>query len=44
VVFARLESVAWEQAIDDVRPFLSSTEDLALLTHENVLQLLTQSR
>jgi hypothetical protein len=44
VVFARLESVAWEQAIDDVRPFLSSSEDLALLTRENVLQLLTQHR
>jgi hypothetical protein len=41
VVYARLESVAWEQALDDVRPFLSATEDPALLTRENVLRLLT---
>jgi len=40
VVFARLESIVWEQAIDDVRPFLAATKDLALLTCENVLQLL----
>jgi hypothetical protein len=41
IVSARLKSIAWEQALDDVRPFLSATEDLALLTRENVLRLLT---
>jgi len=40
VVYSRLESVSWEQALDDVRPFLSASEDLALLTRENILQLL----
>lgn len=44
VVYSRLESIAWEQAIDDVRPFLATTEDLALLTRENVLQLLMPHR
>ena len=40
VIYARLESIAWEQALEDVRPFLAATEDLALLTRENILQLL----
>ncbi len=41
MVFARLESITWERAIDDVRPFLAVTEELSLLTRENILQLLT---
>ena len=40
IVYARLESIAWEQALEDVRPFLAATEDLAMLTRENILQLL----
>jgi hypothetical protein len=41
VVYARLESISWEQALEDVRPFLAATEELDLLTRENILQLLT---
>jgi hypothetical protein len=40
IISQRLESIAWEQAIEDVRPFLEKPEDLALLTRENVLPLL----
>lgn len=40
MVYARLESISWEQAIGDVRPFLAATEELALLSHENILKLL----
>jgi Nucleotidyl transferase AbiEii toxin, Type IV TA system len=40
VVYARLENITWEQALEDVRPFLAATEDLAMLTLENILQLL----
>jgi predicted nucleotidyltransferase component of viral defense system len=41
LVYARLESISWEQALEDVRPFLAATEELALLTRKNILQLLT---
>jgi hypothetical protein len=41
VVYDRLETISWEQALEDVRPFLAATEDLTLLTRENILQLLT---
>lgn len=41
VVYSRLENISWEQAVDDVRPFLVATEELSLLTRENILQLLT---
>jgi hypothetical protein len=44
VVYSRLESVSWEQALDDMQPFLSASEDLALLTRENILQLLSPPR
>ena len=40
VVSERLESIPWEQALEDVRPFLAATEELDLLTRENILQLL----
>ena len=40
VVYARLESISWEQALEDVRPFLAATEELDLLTRDNILQLL----
>ena len=40
IVRSKIESVSFEQALDDVRPFLSSPEDLALLTKDNLLGLL----
>lgn len=39
-LYARLENIAWEQVIEDVRPFITETEELSLLTRENVLRLL----
>ncbi|HNS50550.1 MAG TPA: nucleotidyl transferase AbiEii/AbiGii toxin family protein [Anaerolineae bacterium] len=36
----RLDAVAWEELVADVRPFLESSADPALLTRENVLRLL----
>lgn len=44
VIYSRLESIAWEQALDDVQPFLATAADMALLTRENVLQLLMPHR
>jgi len=40
VLYARLENISWEQALEDVRPFLAATEELALVSRENILQLL----
>ena len=40
VVRKKIESTPWEQAIDDVRPFIASPDDLELLTRENLLNLL----
>jgi hypothetical protein len=39
-VLQRLEEVSWEQAVEDVRPFLESSADAALLTRENLRRLL----
>jgi predicted nucleotidyltransferase component of viral defense system len=39
-VYNRLEPIQWEPALDDVRPFLAKPEEIALLSRENVLQLL----
>lgn len=39
-VYIRLESISWEKALDDVRPFLGKPEEITLLTRENVLKLL----
>lgn len=41
---SRLENIAWEQVVEDVRPFIADTEELALLTRENILQLLMSAR
>jgi hypothetical protein len=41
VVYDRLESISWEQALEDVRPFLAATKELDLLPRENILQVLT---
>ena len=40
VVSKKIESTPWEQAIDDVRPFIALPDDLELLTTENLLNLL----
>jgi predicted nucleotidyltransferase component of viral defense system len=39
-VHQRLQSVAWEPVIDDVRPFLDSSADAGLLTAENLMRVL----
>jgi len=42
LVSARLETIPWKRAVEDVRPFLERAEDVALLTKENLLVLLRQ--
>lgn len=39
IIYSIIETISFEQALDDVRPFLSSPEDLALLTKGNLLRL-----
>lgn len=39
-ILRRLEVAAWEQAVEDVRPFLEPSADARLLTHENLRLLL----
>jgi predicted nucleotidyltransferase component of viral defense system len=36
----RLQTIAWKQAIDDVRPFLDPSADPNLLTYENLMRVL----
>jgi hypothetical protein len=36
----RLQTVTWDQAVSDVRPFLETGADPNLLTQENMLRLL----
>lgn len=36
----KIESIPWEQALSDVRPFLASQDEITLLTKENLLNLL----
>ncbi|MGB7581091.1 MAG: nucleotidyl transferase AbiEii/AbiGii toxin family protein [Sedimentisphaerales bacterium] len=40
LVRRRIEEFHWKQVVEDVRPFLERTEDVALLTKENLLGLL----
>jgi hypothetical protein len=40
LVRRRIEKFHWKQVVEDVRPFLERTEDVALLTKENLLGLL----
>jgi hypothetical protein len=40
IVRAKIETISFEQALDDVRPFLGSSEDIGLLTKDNLLGLL----
>ena len=39
-VASRLQRVAWDQIVEDVRPFLDRTADPNILTRENLLKLL----
>ena len=39
-VRSRIESISWEQALDDVQPFLASQQEIKLLTKNNLLGLL----
>jgi hypothetical protein len=36
----RLQTVAWDQVVDDVRPFLEPSADPRLLTRENLMRVL----
>jgi predicted nucleotidyltransferase component of viral defense system len=40
ILHDRLETFAWERVVNDVRPFLESKADVALLTRENLLNML----
>jgi predicted nucleotidyltransferase component of viral defense system len=40
IVHSKIEAMSFEQALDDVRPFLGSNEDMSLLTKENLMHLL----
>lgn len=40
----RLQAMTWDQVVTDVRPFLERSTDLALLTPDNLMQVLTQSQ
>ena len=44
VVRKRLATVAWGRAVADVRPFLEPSADPALVTHENLVRLLSARR
>jgi hypothetical protein len=37
----RLHAISWDQTVADVRPFLASDADAALLTRENLRRLLS---
>ena len=36
----RIATIEWNRVVEDIQPFLERTEDLALLTKENVVSLL----
>ena len=40
IVRDRLQTLAWERIVTDVRPFLEAESDAELLTRENVLTVL----
>jgi predicted nucleotidyltransferase component of viral defense system len=40
VVRSRIESISWEQALDDVQPFLASQQEIELMKKNNLLGLL----
>lgn len=37
ILAVKIESTPWEQAVDDVRPFIALPDDPELLTRENML-------
>ena len=41
-ILRRLDVLAWDRVVADVRPFLERAEDMALLTQENAVRLLTE--
>ncbi len=43
VVHLKIKKASFEQALEDVRPFLGSSEDIGLLTKNNLLSLLNVS-
>ena len=43
-VLARLEKIHWDQAVKDVGPFLERSQDVKLLTFENVKNMLLKKR
>lgn len=44
MVRKRLQALAWDRVVADVRPFLEPAADLSLLTRENVMRLLEMRR
>lgn len=38
----RVTSLDWQRVVTDVSPFLEPSEDIALMTLENILQLLSR--
>jgi len=40
IVRSKIEAMSFEQALDDLRPFLGSSEDIGLLTKDNLMHLL----
>ena len=40
IIRTQIESVSWEQVLDDVRPFLAAQQEADLLTKENLMGLL----
>jgi len=40
IVRSKIETISFEQALDDVRPFLGASEDIDLVTKNNLLSLL----
>ncbi|MCX6056956.1 MAG: nucleotidyl transferase AbiEii/AbiGii toxin family protein [Chloroflexi bacterium] len=40
IIHSKVESISFEQALDDVRPFLGVSEDIGLMTKHNLLSLL----
>lgn len=40
IVRAKIESISWAQALDDMRPFLAAPQEAELLTRDNLMRLL----
>jgi hypothetical protein len=44
IVAERMENIPWDRAVKDVSPFLERSQDVSLLTLENVRKLLHNPR